>query len=154
MRECCGQGLAEVVSNSRNKVHQTWAPTFSRTLYLSVIKEYLSPFQRTDKATSWVNHRRPKQPRGDLLRRREESPLAASAALPRQPAAGGAPPARTLSPATTLSTSTSPRRRRVPSAPGPTSARGRRTSPEEVAHFTSLFSAYYMNLQGGYLGCF
>ena len=105
-----------------------------------LIKEYLSPFQKTNKPTSRVN-RRPKQPRADL--RREESPLAA-AVLPKQPAAGGVPPAQTLSPATTLSTSTSRRRRRrVPSAPGPTSARGRRTSPG-VAHFTSLFSAYYI----------
>ena len=33
MRECCRQSQAEVVSNSRNKIHQTWGPPFSRALY-------------------------------------------------------------------------------------------------------------------------
>ena len=33
MREYCRQGKAEVASNSRNKIHQTWAPSFSRALY-------------------------------------------------------------------------------------------------------------------------
>ena len=32
LRECCGQGQAEVVSNCRNKIQQTWGPPFSRAL--------------------------------------------------------------------------------------------------------------------------
>ena len=28
LRECCRQSQAEVVSKSRNKVHQTWGPPF------------------------------------------------------------------------------------------------------------------------------
>ena len=34
MRECCRQGRAEVISNSSNKTHQTWGPSFSRALYI------------------------------------------------------------------------------------------------------------------------
>ena len=33
LRECCRQSQAEVVSNSRKKIHQTWGPPFSRALY-------------------------------------------------------------------------------------------------------------------------
>ena len=33
LRECCRQSQAEVVSNSRNTIHQTWGPLFSRALY-------------------------------------------------------------------------------------------------------------------------
>ena len=33
MRECFRQGQAEVVSSSRNKIHQTWGPPFGRALY-------------------------------------------------------------------------------------------------------------------------
>ena len=33
MRECCRKIQAEVVSNSRNKIHQTWGPLFSPPLY-------------------------------------------------------------------------------------------------------------------------
>ena len=29
LRECCKQSQAEVVSKSRNKIHQTWGPPFS-----------------------------------------------------------------------------------------------------------------------------
>ena len=32
MRECSLQGQAEVVSNRRYKIHQTWGPTFRRAL--------------------------------------------------------------------------------------------------------------------------
>ena len=32
--ECCRQGQAEVVSNSRNKIHQTWRLPFYRSLYV------------------------------------------------------------------------------------------------------------------------
>ena len=28
LRECCRQDQAEVVSKSRNKIHQTWGPAF------------------------------------------------------------------------------------------------------------------------------
>ena len=31
--ECCRQSQAEVVSKSSNKIHQTWGPPFSQTLY-------------------------------------------------------------------------------------------------------------------------
>ena len=34
MLGCCRQSQAEAISNSRNKIHQTWAPPFSRALYL------------------------------------------------------------------------------------------------------------------------
>ena len=34
LRECSRQVEAEVVSNSSNKIHQTWGPPFSRALYL------------------------------------------------------------------------------------------------------------------------
>ena len=34
LRECCGQCQAEMVSNSRNIIHQTWGPPFSQALYL------------------------------------------------------------------------------------------------------------------------
>ena len=30
LRECCRQGQAELVSNSRNKVHRTWGLHFNR----------------------------------------------------------------------------------------------------------------------------
>ena len=33
-RECFRQVLAEVVSKSSNKIHQTWAKPFSRALYM------------------------------------------------------------------------------------------------------------------------
>ena len=33
LRECFRQRQAEVVSNTRNKIHQTWGPPFSRALY-------------------------------------------------------------------------------------------------------------------------
>ena len=33
LRECCRQVEAEVVSNSKNKIHQTWGPPFRRALY-------------------------------------------------------------------------------------------------------------------------
>ena len=33
LRDCCRQGQSEVVSNNRNKVHQTWGPPYSRALY-------------------------------------------------------------------------------------------------------------------------
>ena len=33
LRECCRQVEAEEVSNSRNKIHQTWGPQFCRPLY-------------------------------------------------------------------------------------------------------------------------
>ena len=33
MRECCRQVEAGVISNSRNKIHQTWYINFSRSLY-------------------------------------------------------------------------------------------------------------------------
>ena len=33
MRECCKHGQAEVVSNSSNKMSQTWGPPFSQSLY-------------------------------------------------------------------------------------------------------------------------
>ena len=36
MRECCRQSQAEVVSNSSNRIHQTWGPPFSRALHLSL----------------------------------------------------------------------------------------------------------------------
>ena len=32
LRECCKLSQAEVVSKSRNKIHQTWGPLFSRAL--------------------------------------------------------------------------------------------------------------------------
>ena len=32
LRECCRQSHAEVVSNSKKKIHHTWGPPFSRTL--------------------------------------------------------------------------------------------------------------------------
>ena len=35
MRECCRQVEAEVVSKSKNKIHQTWGPPISRALYFS-----------------------------------------------------------------------------------------------------------------------
>ena len=40
LRECCRQSQAEVVSNSRNKIHQTWGPgpPFSRALYVTGLK--------------------------------------------------------------------------------------------------------------------
>ena len=34
LQECCRQVEAEEVSNSRNKIHQTWELPFSRDLYL------------------------------------------------------------------------------------------------------------------------
>ena len=34
MRECCRQVEAEVVSESKNKIHQTWGPPISGALYL------------------------------------------------------------------------------------------------------------------------
>ena len=36
MHECCRQVEAEVVSNSRNKIHQTWGPPFSQALYVQI----------------------------------------------------------------------------------------------------------------------
>ena len=36
MRECYRQGQTEVVSNSRNTIHQTWGPPFSRSLHMMV----------------------------------------------------------------------------------------------------------------------
>ena len=33
LRECCRQVEAEVVSNNRNKIHQTWSIDFSQSLY-------------------------------------------------------------------------------------------------------------------------
>ena len=33
LRECCRQAQAGVVSNSKNKIHQTWQEPFSRALY-------------------------------------------------------------------------------------------------------------------------
>ena len=34
MRECCRQVEAEVVSKSRNKIHQTWGPPINGALYI------------------------------------------------------------------------------------------------------------------------
>ena len=34
LRECCLQAWAEVMSNSSNKIHQTWCTDFSRSLYV------------------------------------------------------------------------------------------------------------------------
>ena len=34
LRECCGQVEAEVVSNCRNKIHQTWERPWSQALYI------------------------------------------------------------------------------------------------------------------------
>ena len=34
LRECCRQVEAEVVSNSSNKIHQTWEGPYSRALYI------------------------------------------------------------------------------------------------------------------------
>ena len=31
--ECCRQSQAEVISKSRNKIHQTWGPPFTQALY-------------------------------------------------------------------------------------------------------------------------
>ena len=36
LQEFCGQVEAEVVSNSRNKIHQTGGPPFSRALYMAL----------------------------------------------------------------------------------------------------------------------
>ena len=33
LRECCGQVEAEKVSNSRNKIHQTWERSYRDSLY-------------------------------------------------------------------------------------------------------------------------
>ena len=50
LRECCRQGQAEVVSDSRNKIHQTWGPPFSRALYIFMperkltVGEYVGEF--------------------------------------------------------------------------------------------------------------
>ena len=40
MRECSRPVEAEVVSNSRNKLHQTWGPWISRSLYLVLSYSY------------------------------------------------------------------------------------------------------------------
>ena len=32
LRECCRQSQAELVSKSRNNIHQTWGPPYSRAL--------------------------------------------------------------------------------------------------------------------------
>ena len=39
MRECCRQVEAEVVSKSKNKIHQTWGPPISRALYIARLRE-------------------------------------------------------------------------------------------------------------------
>ena len=41
--ECCKQSQAEVVNNSRNKIHQTWGPPFRRALYYWLIEGKLTP---------------------------------------------------------------------------------------------------------------
>ena len=46
LRECCRQGQTEVLSNSRNKFHQTWGPPSSRNLY--VLPPLLLLPKRTD----------------------------------------------------------------------------------------------------------
>ena len=43
LRECCRQGRAEVVSNRSNKIHQTWGPPFSRSLYIPHHRTNLPP---------------------------------------------------------------------------------------------------------------
>ena len=62
LRECCWQGHAEVVSNSRNKIHQTWGPLFPSALYLTQVfvlkqihfgKRMLSALCRNNKAVCW-----------------------------------------------------------------------------------------------------
>ena len=39
LQEFCGQVEAEVVSNSRNKIHQTWGQLFSPPLYSRQMRE-------------------------------------------------------------------------------------------------------------------
>ena len=43
MCECCRQVEAEVVSKSRNKIHQTWGPPFSRALYICITHQLCLP---------------------------------------------------------------------------------------------------------------
>ena len=40
LRECCMQVEAEVVSNSRNKIHQTWEWPYSPALYVIPISNH------------------------------------------------------------------------------------------------------------------
>ena len=85
------QSQAEVVSNSRNKVHQTWRPPFNRTLYLSVINKGIplpvSEDEQTDikgeSATKATTSRPP--PRGEPPRRRRPSEAASSRWRPSRP---------------------------------------------------------------------
>ena len=37
MRVCCRQVEAEVVSKSKNKIHQTWGPPISGALYFTIL---------------------------------------------------------------------------------------------------------------------
>ena len=41
LRECCRQGQAEVLSNSRNEIHQTWGPTYSKSLAQQQFRVYV-----------------------------------------------------------------------------------------------------------------
>ena len=48
LRECCQQVETEVVSNSRNKIHQTWGPPYIGALYCIMPKvELLSATQKS-----------------------------------------------------------------------------------------------------------
>ena len=38
LRECCRQAQAEVISNSKDKIHQTWDPYYSPLLHRARLK--------------------------------------------------------------------------------------------------------------------
>ena len=43
MRECCRQVEAVSVSKSKNKIHETWGPPISGTLYIGYLKMLQAP---------------------------------------------------------------------------------------------------------------
>ena len=66
LRECCRQVEAEVLSNSRNKIHQTWCLPYTRALYnsfdngqyiFSVHESILGVYDTTEGATRQENVR-------------------------------------------------------------------------------------------------
>ena len=59
MRECCKQTQAEVVSKTRNKIHQTWEQLFSPSLYLHAISVALvcTPINELAAAIAIFAHR-------------------------------------------------------------------------------------------------